>query len=127
VRERRLHEPEHGVDVGLEGPVEQLGGDVGYAVHRHLVGRVVHQDVYVPELVDGVLDQELALGLVADVARHLDGLAAGLLDDASGLLGIGLLLREVGDHDVRALPGERERDRPPDSGVAAGDDGLLPF
>jgi hypothetical protein len=67
--ERRLDQPEHGVDVGFERAVEQLGGDVGYARSRHLVGRVVHQDVYVPELVDGVLDQELALGLVADVPR----------------------------------------------------------
>ena len=51
---------------------------------------------------------------------HGDGLAAGGLDRAHGLLrGLGV---EIVDHDARALGGELERDRPADAAAGAGDD-----
>src|SRR5215218_227513 len=125
VRERRLHEPEHRVDVGLEGSVEQFGRDVGYPFDRHLVGRVVDEDVYPAELVHGLLDERLALALFGHVPGHLYGLAARVFDGPRRLFGIWLFLFEEGDHDIGALAGEGERDGPPDARVTAGYDRLL--
>src|SRR5690606_6604624 len=70
---------------------------------------------------DGVGDEAPAELLVADVAREQDRGAAGVLDPAGGRAGVLLLFREVGDRDVRTLARERDRDRAPDAGVAAGD------
>src|SRR5699024_183471 len=49
---------------------------------------------------------------------------AGLLDPRGGLLGIGLLAREVRDRHVRALPGEGDGGGAADPGISAGDEGL---
>jgi hypothetical protein len=126
VRDRRLGEPEHSVEVGFQDAVELLGRDVGYAARlHHLVGGVVDEDVYPPELVHGLLHDGLAVGLAPDVAGHPNRLPAGLLYHASRLPGVGLFFLEVGDQDVRALPGEGKGHGPPDPRVAAGDDGLL--
>ena len=62
-----------------------------------------------------------------DVSRHPDCLASRVLDGLAVSLGVGLLLFQVGEHDVRALAGEGERDGPPYTGVPARDDGLLAF
>src|SRR5215207_10355994 len=120
VRQRRLDEPEHRVYVGLEGPVEQLGRDVGYPVDRHLVGGVIDENVDPAELVHGPLDEMLASAFFGHVSRHLHGLAARVLDGLRRFPGVRLLFFEVGDHHVRALAGEGERDGPPDTRVAAG-------
>ena len=45
------------------------------------------------------------MGLVTDVAGEQQAPAPGLLDPGPRLLGIFLLDLEVGDRDVRALPG----------------------
>src|ERR687893_397460 len=126
VRDRRLDEPEHSVDVSLQDAVELLGRYVLNATGlRHLVGGVVDEDVYLPELVHGFLHDVPAVGLVPDVARYPNRLPAGLLDDPRRLCGVLLFLFEVGDQDVRPLAGEGERHGPPDAGVAAGDHRLL--
>src|SRR5919107_2699977 len=123
VRDRRLGEPEHRVEVGFQDAVELLGYDVGYAARlHHLVGGVVDEDVYPPELFRGLLHDVLAVGLVPDVAWHPDRHPAGLLYHARRLPGVGLLFLEVGDQDVRALPGEGKGHGPPDTRVAAGYD-----
>src|SRR5215217_1702550 len=115
VRERRLHEPEHRVDVGLEGTVEKVGRDIGYPFYHHLVGRVVDEDVYPAEFVYGLLDEFLAHGLFGHVSGHPDGFAARVFDGLRRLFGIRFFLFEVGDHDIGTLAGEGERDSPPDA------------
>jgi hypothetical protein len=88
----------------------------------HLVGSVVNQDVYLAELGDGLLEKSLAVRLVTDITRHLHDLLAGNLYDPRRLLGVRLLLREVGDQDVCPLAGEGKRRRAAYAGVPAGDD-----
>jgi hypothetical protein len=78
-------------------------------------GRVVDQDVQPAELLDGLRDQVGAVLLVAQVAGDRDAPAAGLGDQPHRLVGVALLLRQVRDHDVRALAGEGERHGPPDA------------
>ena len=78
------------------------------------------------ELVDRGLRRAAAVGLVLQVAGHGDRLAAGLLDQLHDLLGVVLLLGQVGQHDVGALAGERDRGGAADAAVGAGDDGLAP-
>src|ERR671916_1827865 len=128
VRDRRLREPEHRVEVSLQNAIELLGCNVGYATRlHHLVGGVVDQDIYPPELLHGLSDDVLAVGLIPDVAGYPKRLSSGLLDHARRLLGVGLFYFEVGDQDVHALTREGQRHRPPDTRVAAGYDRLLAF
>ena len=61
---------------------------------------------------------------VLDVTREQDGFAAGVLDQALGLLGV-LMLAEIGDQDVGALARERDGHRAADAAFAAGDDRFL--
>jgi hypothetical protein len=59
--------------------------------------------------------------LIRDVAGDEHDVAAGLLDPARGLAGVVFLLRQVGDQNIGTFAGERDGDRPADSGVPAGD------
>src|SRR5699024_3153628 len=52
---------------------------------------------------------------------------AGLTHPAGGLLGVLLLLGEVGQRDVRSLAGEGDGHRAADAGVTAGDQGPQPL
>jgi hypothetical protein len=119
---RGLAQPEHGVEVRLEHPVELLGGDAENAVRlRHLVGGVVHQHVDAAELVHRTLDYPHAVLLAADVTGDQHGLAPGLAHQFRRLLGISLFFVQIGQKEVGALAGEGDRDRPADAGVAPGD------
>ncbi len=61
---------------------------------------------------------------VFDVAREQDGFAAGILDQALGLLGV-LMLAEIGDQHVCALARKRDGHRAADAAIASGDDCLF--
>lgn len=63
--------------------------------------------------------------LVTEVTGHRDGPTASVEDPAGRLPRVVLLGLQAGDQHVRPLPGERDRHRTADTGVAAGDDGLL--
>ena len=118
---------EHGQDVGAERALQLGGGDVGEAVARHLVGGVVDEDVDAAELLGGPVDEAAAVVLVLEVAGELERGTAGVADDARRLVGVALLVLEVGDRDVGALASEGECDRAPDPRVAAGDHRLAAF
>ena len=92
----------------------------------HLVGRVADQDVDAAELVDRTLDQLLAVGLLAQSPGAVTAVRPASSTQLRGLLRVVLLLGQVGDHDVGALPGEGQRGGPPDAGVPAGDEARLP-
>jgi hypothetical protein len=59
---------------------------------RHLLRRVVDEDVEPAKLVERTLDERDAVGLFADVPRQLDGPAAGFLDAAGRVVAVALLL-----------------------------------
>ena len=59
------------------------------------------------------------------VAGDQHRLAAGLLDELGGVLGV-VVLVEVGDQHVGTLAGEGDRHRAADAAVAAGDHRALP-
>ena len=69
----------------------------------------------------GVGDGCLHGGLVADVAAHVAGLAAGGADRLDGLGAVG----QVGDHHARALPGEQLGGDPAEPGRRARDEADL--
>ena len=61
--------------------------------------------------------------LVTQIALERDASPARRIDLSERVHGILRLFGQVRDRDIRALAGERDRDRAPDAGVAAGDQG----
>ena len=121
VRDGGAGRPERRVEVGVEDPLDLVGRGLLEAVAVLLVRGVEHQHVEPAELVDDPLHELLALLLGAHVAGQLQRPLLRLVDPGCGVGGILLLLGEVRDRDVGALAREGDRDRPPDAGVAAGD------
>src|SRR4051794_32164013 len=124
MRHRSLDEMEQRAEVDREGAVPLLVRDLLERLVSHLERRVADEDVHPAELLDGLRDHGPAVGGVREVAGDQDGLLAGLLDPRRGVLRV-LVLVEVGDEDVGALPGVRDRDGLADAAVGAGDDGGL--
>ena len=84
----------------------------GYAARlHHLVGSVVDEDVYPPELVRGLLHDVLTVGLVLTSAGHPNRLSAGLSTTRAVSRASDSLPRGR-DQDVGTLAGEGERDGP---------------
>ena len=86
---------------------------------------VADQDVDVAERLDGGLHGRIDLGLVGDIHRHADRLAAGLLDLGCG--GVGRLLVEIGDGNRRPFTREFQGDFLADAAGRAGDECNLAF
>src|SRR5690606_13662706 len=84
--------------------------------------RVGDHDVDPAERLDRVLGELLVRLLGAQVAGEQVDRATRSLDRGLRLLGLGLLLGQVGDRDARALLGEGDRRRAPDPRVAARDE-----
>ena len=87
---------------------------------RHLMGGVVDEHVEPAEFLDGAIDQRAAMRRVGHVARHQYGAAAGLLDPARRLACV-LILAQIGDQHIGALPRESDRDGAADAGIGSGD------
>ncbi|MNW58950.1 hypothetical protein D3C74_368410 [compost metagenome] len=122
--ERGLRDPEQRIEVGLEHAVEVVRGDVrDRRPARHLEARVVDEHVQTAQAGDRVGDRVARHLLLAQVPGQQDDLAARLTHPARGLLGVLLLLGQVADRDVGALPREGDRDGPADARVAARDQG----
>src|SRR6185369_3277653 len=115
-----LRQVEHPEDVGLEGPLELLFGNVLDLLVRMLLPGIVDEDVEAAELVHHLLHGFLAEILVADVAGNRDRLAPFLLDDLLRELGV-VVLAEVEDGDVGPLAGEEGGDGAADAAVSTGD------
>lgn len=119
----RPRDEERAVDVGLDGPVELLGGDVreiraviltrivesqceryhfltSRTVAYHDTG-VVHEDINLAERLDERVDHGFATGLFTDVLRDEEGASAVLDNEELGLLRVLLLLGKVDDPDLR--------------------------
>src|SRR4051794_31522605 len=112
------------MDVGLERPLPFLVADITDLLERVLMRRVVDEDVYCAERLDGALDDRATMIGIADVAGDQDDLASLALHQRLDLSGI-LVLVQIGDDDVGTFPGIGDRDRAADATVATGDDCLL--
>ena len=126
VRERRPADPHHRVDVGAEHPVELLGRDRLEASRFFWYAAFSTRMSRPPSSATVRSTSAVAELLVAHVAGDGDGASPGRLDERGRGAGVLLLLGHVHDRDVRALPGERDRDGAPDAGVAAGDERARP-
>jgi hypothetical protein len=101
VRESRLRQPHECEQVRAVRALHLLGREALDALRqRHLIRGVVDEDVESAQLVDGALDERLAVRLVLDVARSGDDLPARLLHPLGGLLRVLLLVRQIRDQDV---------------------------
>src|SRR5262249_9557665 len=83
--------------------------------------RAVDEDVDGAEALDAVRDDLLRQARLRDVRRHELVPASLALDEAAGLA---VVVDDARDEHVRARPGERDRERPTETGVAAGDQGV---
>lgn len=115
---------EEGVDVGSKGELPLLLGKILDILDHVLVGGVVDKDVDGTHLLEGRVDDLLAVLLLLEIALDQVALAAVCLNLLLGLLCIGLLDLEVGDQAVGALHGVQDGNSTANAGVSSGDDGL---
>ncbi len=126
MRQRRLDDPERGIDIRLHGRVEILRGDVEDRLAALLPRGVADHDVETSEPLPGLLDQLLAEVLVAEVAGNGEPGASFLFDQRNHLLRVGLLVRDIIDGDVGTLARIGDRGGPTHARIAAGDQRLAP-
>src|SRR6185312_1589823 len=107
---------------GTEGAIELLGGEILDLLVRGLKRGVVDQDIQPTELLDGPFDELDTVPFISYVARHDDSTAAGALDPTGRLLRV-LVLIQIRDQNIGALPGECNGDGTAYAGIAAGNDG----
>ncbi len=100
MRQRGLHEAEQAEDVDVEGRLELLVRDVEQVRLPALLARDADEGVDPAELGDGALDELPGVRLVAEVPGDGDGLATRGLDLLDDVVGVGLLLGQVGQDDV---------------------------
>ena len=120
MRQRRLDDPERGVDVGLDRRVESLARQIENRPALLLPRRVADHDVEPAEAFDRLRHEALAEGFVAEVSGDRQSDPPGVLDQRDDLLRIGLLRRIVVDRDVRPFAGEGDGGRTAHAGIAAG-------
>ena len=112
---------EHREDVGLEGALQLLLGDVGDVLVGMLLAGIVDEDVEPAERRRPPWrPPRRRTSLSPRSPAMVIALRALLLDDLAGLLGV-VMLAQIEDRDVGALAGEQHRDRPADAAVGAGD------
>ena len=126
MRHGGLGDPEHGIEVGLERPIERLVGNVEDRLLAALSRGVVDQNVQPAQFLHRLLDHRTTEGLIADVTGQRHCLASGVADQRHDCLCIRLLVRQVTDGDIGAFAGKGDRCGTPDSRVSAGDQRLAP-
>jgi len=85
-----------------------------------LEGGVIDQDIQVAELLHRPPHECLAVRLAADIPGDRERLSPGVAYQARGLRCV-LILAQVGDRHIGPLAGEGKGHRPPDPGIAPGD------
>ena len=125
MRQSVLGHVEEGVDVGVEGELPLLLGEILDVLDHVLVGGVVDEDVDGTHLLESSVDNLLAVLLLLEVDLEQVALAAVCLDLLLCDLCVLLLDLEVGNQAVGALHGVQNGDGAANAGVASGDDGLL--
>jgi hypothetical protein len=122
VRQCRLDQIKHAVDVGAEGVIPLCVSDLLHALVGHLEGGVVDENVEPPKSLQGSVHQLAAVGRIGDVAGNRYGASSRLLDPVRGFSCL-LILAEIGYHYVRPLAGKRDCHSAANAGIGAGDQG----
>lgn len=125
VRQSVLGHVEEGVNVGVEGELPLLLGEILDVLDHVLVGGIVDKDVDGAHLLESGVDNLLAVLLLLEVDLEQVALAAVCLDLLLGDLCILLLDLEIGDQAVGTLHGVQDGNGATNTGVTSGDDGLL--
>jgi len=86
-----------------------------------LVSRVVDQDVEASECFERLLHQAFAEPGIADVAGDRAALPAELVHEPDRFFAVVGVVRQAGNHDLRAFLGVQQRHRATNTAVAAGD------
>jgi len=84
----------------------------------HLKSCVIYEQIQFSKLPECTVDHRLTMLLVPQITGDLDGLAPCFLNPQGGFVRV-LLLREICEKDVGALPCERERNRASDAAIGA--------
>src|SRR5438445_770556 len=116
---RRLTKPEHRQYVRAEDAHDFLRRNLGDALMRLLVGRVVHKYVEVTKLLARAFDKLLAESFLAYIALNSYSFASSALHDHHGLLRIAIRL-QVSDQAVCALPRKGQRHCSANAAIASG-------
>src|SRR5256885_9580311 len=109
-------------DVGAEGEIELLVGDVLDRCLMLLEGGIVDENVEAPELFARLIHGAVAERGVGDITRNEQAPLAHALDRALRLFRIALFLGEIHDCDIRAFAREEVRHRPANPRVATRDE-----
>src|SRR5438105_12629602 len=124
MRNGRLGNPEHRVDVGLERLVELGCRDVENGILRDLASRVIDKDVESAELASRRGHQSIAERFVLDVARNGDRLAARGADALHYLARVRLFRWQIIDRYIGTLASVGYCRGSSDAGIAAGNERL---
>ncbi len=124
MRQRGLAQPEQGIDVGLVGGIELLGGQLGDVLHRSLLAGHVDQDVETAEGLLGLAHQLGTEGFVLQVTGHADHLAPFGFHQLHHFLGVSLFLGQVVEHQIRPFTGIGNGSRPANSRIRTRDQRL---
>jgi len=89
-------------------------------------GRIVYQDIDAAQLVDCLLNDGAAMIWPLHIARDQDDLASFLLDQGFHFLGV-VILAQIRNQDISALPRVSNRNSAPDAAVTACNDRLHAF
>ncbi len=109
-------------DVGSEGALDIGAGDIGEILVDGLRRGIVDQDVDAAKGPDRLFNECLASGRITDIARQQQPAPSRFLHPAPRLLGIALLIRQIGDGHVRTFTRISNGDGAADPAVAAGDE-----
>ena len=127
MRNGRLCDPVHGVEVGLQGLVEVFRRHLRDVLAILLAASVDDQDVQSAQLGHGLFDHLPAPVFIGDVAGKVDGFAAFSLDQRDDFGGVLALGRQIGEGHIGAFPSIGDGGRAADAAVRAGDQGLASF
>ncbi len=117
----RAHAEERAKEVDAKHPLEAVDRFV-FELDDVMDGRVVDEDIDVPEGIDRELERVPPRVLVAHVEMHETCVVTELLRER-----LALIVEDVGDHNLRAFAHEQPCLRLALSARRAGDDGDLAF
>src|SRR5947199_782410 len=120
VRHGRLGHVKVAIEVGLDGAVEMLFGQILEAGDVLLERGIVDQDVELAELRDGLLYSRLAESKISDVAGDRNAAPSFSFHQALGFFGIDVLV-EIDNRHVGAFAGIKDRHRAADARIAPRD------
>jgi hypothetical protein len=118
MRNRRLAQVKHGVNVGLKSVFEFLAREMLYVVLCPLMRGIIDQDIQTAKFSDALVDQSNAMPLFANIAGNGDAATPLLLHHVRRFLSI-LMLAKIGNQEVRSFPRKGDSDCPADSAVAS--------